>query len=225
NRGCVEQHRVGEDAAPHGVGGGTQDREAVAEVAPQPDEGACPFSAGVGGVVAHAARAYLESGALVASQPAASSPALPRDAMMDLSKSRTRVWLVLAPLTAFACGDDDADVAMDTDAETASGATATAGTANPNADDPHGPGSGSGGDDGPTPPTYPEDEIEIWELRTNGFAPPVHETWYSCFSFSIDLDRLHHIIGFEPVVTHPVIHHYILSMATQPIETDPNEPC
>jgi hypothetical protein len=145
--------------------------------------------------------------------------------MMDLWKSRTRVWLVLAPLTAFACGDDDADVTHDTDAETAGGTTATAGTANPSGGDTNGPASGSGGDDGPIPPTYPEDEIEIWELRTDGFAPPVHETWYSCFSFSIDLDRLHHIIGFEPVVSHPVIHHYILSLATQPIETDPNEPC
>jgi hypothetical protein len=149
--------------------------------------------------------------------------------MMDRCKSGTTAWVVSALLASpsTACGDD-AEVADDTDgAVTDDGAVATTNgspTGTNGADD-SATDDDSGPPEPPEPPSYPEDELEVWELRTDGFAPPVTETWYSCFSFSIELDRLHHVIGFEPVVSHPVIHHYILSLANQPTEVDPQEPC
>jgi hypothetical protein len=67
--------------------------------------------------------------------------------------------------------------------------------------------------------------FERIELRADGFSPPVTETWYSCFSFQFELDQLHHIVGFEPVVDSPIVHHYVLSLADGPLNLDPNDAC
>jgi hypothetical protein len=145
--------------------------------------------------------------------------------MMDLCKSRTGAWIVPTLLAlSSSCGDDD-DAASETE-DTTDGGPVAATTGAPDAGGgENGDGGPADGDDSPDEPSYPEDALEVWELRTDGFVPPTTETWYSCFSFTVDVDRLYHIIGFEPVVSHPVIHHYILSLANQPTETDPNEPC
>jgi len=68
-------------------------------------------------------------------------------------------------------------------------------------------------------------DVEIWELRAGGYAPPVVETKYSCFSFSFPTDQLRHIIAIDPVVSSPLIHHYVLSIADSHVELDPDDPC
>jgi len=79
---------------------------------------------------------------------------------------------------------------------------------------------GTDGDDTGTP-----EDIETWALRAGGFAPPLSETVYSCFSFTLPVDQLHHIVGFEPVVSSPYVHHYVLSLSDTPVQLDPNESC
>jgi hypothetical protein len=90
-----------------------------------------------------------------------------------------------------------------------------------------GTGDSTGGTDetGSTGGTGWPDDTEVWELRVEGFQPPMEETWYSCFSFQMDLEQLQHIVGFEAVVTEPTVHHSILSLHEGALETDPNEPC
>ncbi|MBC8067963.1 MAG: hypothetical protein IAG13_06480 [Deltaproteobacteria bacterium] len=69
------------------------------------------------------------------------------------------------------------------------------------------------------------DDIEIWELRTDGFEPPLQETKYSCFSFTFPTEQLHHIVAIEPMVTSPIVHHYVLSLAESEVQLDPNDDC
>lgn len=89
-------------------------------------------------------------------------------------------------------------------------------------DDPTGEASG---EEGSSSTTDLPDDVEVIELRAGGFTPPLGETFYSCFSFTFEVDKLHHIIGFQPVVTNPLIHHYVLSIADGEVERDPNDSC
>jgi hypothetical protein len=68
-------------------------------------------------------------------------------------------------------------------------------------------------------------EFERWELRAGGFQPPNAETWYSCYSFQIEVEQLHHIVGFEAKVTSPLVHHYVLSLSDEPVDLNPAESC
>jgi hypothetical protein len=105
--------------------------------------------------------------------------------------------------------DDDG-----TDTTATTGSTGVDPTGDPNTDDD------STGD-----PTGPPINAERWELRAD-FTPPVPvETWYSCFSFNIPVDQLYHVVGFEPAVTSPLIHHYVLSYSPTPVALDPLIPC
>src|SRR5688500_16898033 len=88
-------------------------------------------------------------------------------------------------------------------------------------DDPTGEASGEGS----SSTTDLPDDVEVIELRAGGFTPPLGETFYSCFSFTFEVDKLHHIIGFQPVVTNPLIHHYVLSIADGEVQRDPNDSC
>jgi hypothetical protein len=149
------------------------------------------------------------------------------------------VLLVSCPF-ALACSSDD-DVAPDDSAavndeggettdgtptpatSTTGGSDATSGTgdlgtAGSESEESGTSGSGSGS-------TGAESDLEVWELRAE-FQPssPV-ETHYGCFSFQVPVDRLYHIVGFEAVVTDPVIHHFILSYSPTPVDLDPNVPC
>jgi hypothetical protein len=101
--------------------------------------------------------------------------------------------------------DDDATTQPDTGDDSADDGTATDDTA----------------DDGDTE----TEDIEVWELRAGGFEPPTVETSYSCFAFTFPVDQLHHVIGFAPSVTSPLIHHYVLSLADGPVQIDPNDSC
>jgi hypothetical protein len=103
----------------------------------------------------------------------------------------------------------------------------SAGTTDPSATT--GSSDSSGTDATETGPTETEDtdgsQLEVWELRAGGFSPPNAETWYSCYSFQIEVDQLHHIVGFEGKVTSPLVHHYVLSLSTEPVEIDPSKSC
>ncbi len=68
-------------------------------------------------------------------------------------------------------------------------------------------------------------DVEVIELRAGGFEPPAVETFYSCFSFTVSVEQLHHIVGFRPVVDNSIIHHYVLSMAPGEVQLDPNDSC
>ncbi len=102
-----------------------------------------------------------------------------------------------------------------TTASSMTSASTTEGTAT----DPSGSGSESGSGSGG------DEEIEVWELRTDGFMPPQQETTYSCFSFTFPTEQLHHIVGIVPQVTSPIVHHYVLSLADSEVQLDPNDSC
>jgi hypothetical protein len=103
------------------------------------------------------------------------------------------------------------------------GATSTTGS---DPDDTGSTGTPADTGDETGDPTGPPIDAEVWELRADGFDPPIEvETYYSCFSFNIPVDKLYHVVGFEPVVTQPVIHHYVLSYSPNPVNLDPLVPC
>ncbi len=114
--------------------------------------------------------------------------------------------------------DGDDDVADDDDGDD-DGPTTAPETGDESADDDSGPDDTA--DDGDTE----SEEIEVWELRAGGFEPPASETVYSCFAFTFPVDQLHHVVGFQPAVTSPMIHHYVLSLADGPVQIDPNDSC
>jgi hypothetical protein len=145
--------------------------------------------------------------------------------------------LALCPF-ALACSDDDvvpddSPAADDEGAQTTgampSGTAATGGTTD--AGDTGDAGTtGSGTDESGTAgsesgTTGAQNELEVWELRAEYQQSSPVETHYGCFSFQVPVDRLYHIVGFEAVVQDPVIHHFILSYSTEPVELDPNVPC
>lgn len=71
----------------------------------------------------------------------------------------------------------------------------------------------------------PHDDIEVIELRVDDFTPPLTETWYSCFSFQVEVSSLYHIVGFVPHVTSPLVHHYVLSLQDGWVQTNPSDAC
>jgi len=81
------------------------------------------------------------------------------------------------------------------------------------------------GGTGGTTETGEPDDVEIWELRAGGYQPPMVETKYSCFAFTFPTDQLRHIINITPVVTSPLVHHYVLSISDTPVELNPDDPC
>jgi hypothetical protein len=83
----------------------------------------------------------------------------------------------------------------------------------------------TGVDTAETDDTEGASQFDVWELRAGGFQPPTVETWYSCYSFQIEADQLHHIVGFEAQVTSPMVHHYVLSLSNQPVNLDPAQSC
>ncbi|MBC8067094.1 MAG: hypothetical protein IAG13_02075 [Deltaproteobacteria bacterium] len=129
---------------------------------------------------------------------------------------------------------DDADDASD---GTGSGGSDPDGTGNPpstTADTTGGTdgtsvdtgesGTGTADSEGGSETGLPDD-VEVWELRAGGYQPPVMETKYSCFSFTFPTDQLHHIVGFVPQVSSPMVHHYVLSIADSNVELDPDANC
>lgn len=116
-----------------------------------------------------------------------------------------------------------------TDAPSTTASTSGPTTSTPTSDDPSDVTT-----DDPTDPsgevessgtTGLPDDVEVIELRAGGFQPPLGETFYSCFSFTFEVDKLHHIIGFRPIVTNPLIHHYVLSIADGEVQRDPSDSC
>ncbi|HET6582894.1 MAG TPA: hypothetical protein VFG69_05600 [Nannocystaceae bacterium] len=121
-----------------------------------------------------------------------------------------------------ASGPDDGPVDDSAD-DAPAGDTASSdpgGTADDSADDGSATDDSADGSETGLP-----DDVEIWELRAGGFEPPATETHYSCFSFTFPVDQLHHIVGFAPKVTSPIIHHYVLSLADAPVELNPADSC
>jgi dopamine beta-monooxygenase len=162
--------------------------------------------------------------------------------MTVMTRTRWAIFMGLSGAVGLsACGssDDGGDDAAGSSSGAATGTSAATSAAEAGSDvtgmtnPTGGPGTTSGdptdsadsGDEsGTTGGGLPDDAV-FWELRAD-YSPlfPI-ETYYSCYSFNIPVDQLYHIIGFEPVVTNPVIHHYVLSVADGPTNFDPNIPC
>jgi hypothetical protein len=155
--------------------------------------------------------------------------------------------VVGAALAASGCGDDpgsgEAEGGTASSSEgssestegsgSASGSTTASGSGSPTSDsmssgDPTTDGT-DGGTDGGTDTTDPttgiDEDVEVMELRANGFSPPVTETFYSCFSFPFTVDALSHIVGFVPQVTNPNVHHYVLSLVEGQVNLNPANEC
>ena len=63
----------------------------------------------------------------------------------------------------------------------------------------------------------PGEDARVVELRVKDFNIPVNETYYACFEFTFDIDKLAHIVGFEAKIDNaPYVHHYVLTMLDQP---------
>lgn len=151
------------------------------------------------------------------------------------------VLLALCSL-ALACSSDDhapsghsSDAADDDGGSTtgttpvATTMTSTTGSGGPTTGDDAG-GTAGGSDESGTAgsesgTTGESSGVDVWELRTEYEQTAPVETHYGCFSFSVPVDRLYHIVGFEAVVTDPVIHHFILSYSPEPLDLDPTVPC
>jgi dopamine beta-monooxygenase len=152
-----------------------------------------------------------------------------------------RIELIAIVMAALACGADDGETA----GSTAGSEAGSSGGSDPSATDPSGSPTSA-----PTTTTAAEstmgtestvtdpsdtgggssesgnnEEIEVWELRADGFMPPLQETHYACFSFTFPTDQLYHIVGIVPQVTSPIVHHYVLSLADSEVMLDPNESC
>jgi dopamine beta-monooxygenase len=107
--------------------------------------------------------------------------------------------------TSASTGDGDGDQGGDGDAD----------GEDPSADtDPSGDGDGDG------------EGLLRWEIRMPDFSPPApYPTFYSCYSQTISVSDAVHIVGFEPKVTDPHVHHYVVQMLPTPQVDDPSSLC
>lgn len=65
-----------------------------------------------------------------------------------------------------------------------------------------------------------------WEIRMPDFSPPQgYPTYYSCYSQTISVSGPVHIVGFEPKVSDPHVHHYVVQLMPAPQVDDPEALC
>jgi hypothetical protein len=63
----------------------------------------------------------------------------------------------------------------------------------------------------------PAETTTTVELRVKDFNVPTAETYYACFEFTFDIDKLAHIVGFEAKIDNvPHVHHYVLTRLDEP---------
>jgi hypothetical protein len=114
-------------------------------------------------------------------------------------------WTFVAALS-LACGSTT-EPASDEAGEEA-GSVETSADASSTGDGGEGEGESTG---------EPEEDARVVELRVKEFNIPVTETYYACFEFTFDIDKLAHIVGFEAKVDNAAhVHHYVLTMLDQP---------
>jgi hypothetical protein len=132
---------------------------------------------------------------------------------------------VLTTALSFSCGTssdpEDGTGASVGDTESSDSTGSTGSSTGPSAET----GEETSDDAEETGDTGIDDDRVVWELRAGGFSPPAFETWYSCFSFQLEVEQLHHVIGFEAQVSSPYVHHYVLSLSRDPVDLDPAQPC
>ena len=147
--------------------------------------------------------------------------------LSPLSTSLRLLGLALPLLFTTACGSED-----DGDSDTASDASTS--TDGSEAESESGDGDGGDGDatgstgdgDSNGDGDGDGDELQRWEVRMPDFSPPsFYPTFYSCYSETIEVPADVHIVGFEPVVTDPHIHHYVVQVLDNPSNDDPSELC
>jgi hypothetical protein len=131
--------------------------------------------------------------------------------------------LFTLPLLSTACGPE----ALPGDDSNSSETTSMGdGDGDPSGDgdgDPTGDGDGDPTGDGDGEPTG---EVLRWEVRMPDFSPPApYPTFYSCYSQTISVDGPVHLIGFEPKVTDPHVHHYVVQVLPSPQVDDPASLC
>ncbi len=137
---------------------------------------------------------------------------------MTLHQPLRLLALFTLPLLANACADPALDEGGD-EAATTTGDATTGDTSTGDADT-----SDTTSDTGDT--TTGEEELLRWEVRMPDFSPPsVFPTFYSCYSQTIEVAGPVHIVGFEPKVTDPHVHHYVVQLLPGPAVDDPGDLC
>jgi hypothetical protein len=96
--------------------------------------------------------------------------------------------------------------------------------------DPSGDGDGDPSGDGDGDPSGDGDGdgegLLRWEVRMPDFSPPApYPTFYSCYSQTFSVSDAVHIVGFEPKVTDPHVHHYVVQLLPSPQVDDPSSLC
>ncbi len=65
--------------------------------------------------------------------------------------------------------------------------------------------------------TGASEDWQVIPLRVDAFNVPVVETYYACFEFTFTLDKLGHIVGFNPHIDNAaVVHHFVLTILDGP---------
>ena len=142
---------------------------------------------------------------------------------MKLLKSCLSLSLALALVPACS-GDGDGDSTSngDGDSATSSGDAGDGDSATSTGD----AGDGDSGGDGDSAGDGDGEGLMRWEIRMPDFSPPtLAPTFYSCYSQTIDVPADVHIVGFEPKVTDPHVHHYVVQVLDNPSADDPNDLC
>jgi hypothetical protein len=88
-------------------------------------------------------------------------------------------------------------------------------------------GDGDGDGDGDTGDGDGDGEDLLrWEVRMPDFSPPsFYPTYYSCYAQTLQVPADVHIVGFEPKVTDPHVHHYVVQILDTPTTDDPMDLC
>ncbi len=136
-----------------------------------------------------------------------------------MTSIRTVSSLALFALFVSACGPEP--LPGDDTTETSSG------DGDGDAGDGDGDASGDGDGDGDTGDGDGDGEgLQRWEIRMPDFSPPsFYPTYYSCYSQTISVPGPVHIVGFEPKVTDPHVHHYVVQVMPAPQVDDPAQLC
>ncbi|WP_181197983.1 monooxygenase [Enhygromyxa salina] len=88
-----------------------------------------------------------------------------------------------------------------------------------------GDGDGDTGD-GDTGDGDPGEDLQRWEIRMPDFSPPaIFPTYYSCYAQTIEVPADVHIVGFEPKISDPHVHHIVAQMLDTPTVDNPIDPC
>ncbi len=142
--------------------------------------------------------------------------------MNRLRTSTLLPLLTLLPLAA--CGGGGASESGD--GETSSEASSSEASGEEGSGSEASGEEGSGEEDTGTDTGINPDDFEKWEIRMPNFSPPSFApTYYGCYSQTFEVPAEVQLVGFEPVVDDPHVHHYVVQVLDTPTNDNPAVPC